>query len=95
MKNKGEKTCGQAHIGLRKVFRPAAVPRLANQLITLKLMLDLFKSVVIVIQTVKRKSALFLVSAVFTKQKTIIIIILYTVLVNNLSYSVIKAEVNC
>jgi hypothetical protein len=48
----------------------------------------------IIIRTAERKSALFLVLTVLIKQKTIIVIILYIVLVKNLFYSTIKANVN-
>jgi hypothetical protein len=57
--------------------------------------LNLLKSVIIIIRTIEGKSALFLVLVMFTKQKTVIVIILYTVLVNNLFYSAVKAKVNC
>jgi superfamily II DNA or RNA helicase len=58
-------------------------------------MLNLPKSTVIVIQTAEGKSALFLVLAVLAKQKTVIIIVLYTALVKNLAYNTVKAGVNC
>jgi hypothetical protein len=58
-------------------------------------MLNLLKSVIIVIQTAEKKSALFLVLAVLAKQKTVIVIVLYTALVKNLAYSAIKASVDC
>jgi hypothetical protein len=58
-------------------------------------MLNLLKSVMIIIQTIKKKSALFLVLAVLAKQKTVIVIVLYTALVKNLAYSAIKASVDC
>jgi hypothetical protein len=58
-------------------------------------MFNLFKSAVIVIRTIGGKSALFLVSAVLAEQKTVIIVVLYTALVNNLSCNAVKAGVNC
>jgi hypothetical protein len=57
--------------------------------------LNLFKSTVIIIRTAEGKSALFLVLTVLTKQKTVIVVVLYTVLVKDLACSVIKAGVNC
>jgi hypothetical protein len=53
------------------------------------------KSTVIVIRTAGRKSALFLVLAVLAKQKTVIVVILYTALVKDLAYSAVKAGVDC
>jgi hypothetical protein len=38
---------------------------------------------------------LFLVLAALAKQKTVIIIVLYTALVKDLAYSVIRADVDC
>jgi hypothetical protein len=77
------------------MFRPAVILRSANQLKALQLVLNLPKSVVIIIQTTEEKSALFLVSAVLTKQKTVIVIVLYTALVKNLACSTVKANVDC
>jgi hypothetical protein len=58
-------------------------------------MLNPPKSIIIVIQTAERKSALFLVLAVLAKQKTVIVVILYTALIKDLSYSTVKAGVDC
>jgi hypothetical protein len=77
------------------VFKPATVPRSANQLKALQLVLNLSKSTVIVIQTTERKSALFLVLTVLAKQKTVIVIVLYTALVKDLARSAVKAGINC
>jgi hypothetical protein len=38
---------------------------------------------------------LFLVLAVLAKQKTVIIVVLYTALIKDLAYSAVKAGVNC
>jgi hypothetical protein len=57
--------------------------------------LNPLKSTVIVIRTAERKSALFLVLAVLAKQKTVIVVILYTALVKDLAYSAVKADVDC
>jgi hypothetical protein len=56
--------------------------------------LNLLKSTIIIIQTAERKSALFLVPAVLAKQKTVIIVVLYTALVKDLSRSAVKAGVD-
>jgi superfamily II DNA helicase RecQ len=57
--------------------------------------LDLLKSAVIVMWTAEGKSALFLVLAVLAKQKTVIVVVLYTALVKDLVRSAVKADVDC
>jgi superfamily II DNA or RNA helicase len=57
--------------------------------------LNLPKSVIIVIQTTEGKSALFLVLIVLAKQKTVIVVVLYIALVKDLACSAVKANVNC
>jgi superfamily II DNA helicase RecQ len=49
----------QAQVGLRKVFGPAAVPRSADQLEALQLVLNPPETSVIVMRTPGGKSALF------------------------------------
>jgi superfamily II DNA helicase RecQ len=77
------------------VFRPAAVPRSANQLKALQLVLNPPRSAVIVIRTAGGKSALFLVPAVLAEQKTVIVVVLYTALVEDLARSAVRAGVDC
>jgi superfamily II DNA helicase RecQ len=85
----------QALVGLRKVFGAAAVPRSADQLDALQLVLNPPKSSVIVMRTAGGKSALFLVPAVLAEQKTVIVVVPYTALVDDLCSSAIAAGVDC
>jgi superfamily II DNA helicase RecQ len=85
----------QAKVGLRKAFGPTVVLRTLDQLEALQLVLNPPKTSVIVIRTARGKSALFLVPAVLTGQKTVIVVVLYTALVNNLCNSVVRAGVDC
>ena len=85
----------QAEVGLRKVFGSAAVPRSSDQLDALQLVLNPLKTSIIVMHTAGGKSALFLVPAALAEQKTIIVIIPYTVLANDLFSNAILAGIDC
>ena len=84
----------QAEVGLRKVFRPTAVPRSADQLDALQLVLNPPKTSIVVIRTAGGKSALFLVPAALAEQKTVIVVIPYTTLANDLLDNTVKAGID-
>jgi superfamily II DNA helicase RecQ len=74
----------QAEVGLRKVFGSTTVPRSSDQLDVLQLVLNPPKTSIIVMYTAGGKSVLFLVPAALADQKTIIVIVPYTALADDL-----------
>ena len=84
----------QAEVGLRKVFGPTAVPRSSDQLDALQLVLNPLKTSIIVMRTAGGKSALFLVPAALAEQKTVIVVIPYTTLANDLLDNTVKAGID-
>jgi len=85
----------QAEVGLRKVFRPITVLRSSDQLDVLQLVLNPLKTSIIVMRTAGGKSALFLVSAALAEQKTVIVVVPYTALADDLLDNAVKAEIDC
>ena len=85
----------QAEVGLRKVFGPAAVPGSFDQLGGLQLVLNPPKTSIIVMRTVGGKSALFLVPAALAEQKTVIVVVPYTTLTDDLLDNATLAGIDC
>jgi len=84
----------QAEVGLRKVFGPTVVPRSSDQLDALQLVLNPLKTSIIVMRTAGGKSALFLVPAALAEQKTVIVIVPYTALADDLLDNAVKAGID-
>ena len=81
--------------GLKRVFGPTAVPRSPKQLEALQLVLEPPKTSVVVMRTAGGKSALFLVPAVLVELQTVIVVVPYTALADDLVCSAVQAGIDC
>ena len=90
-----EKARRLAEDGLKRVFGPTAVPRSAEQLEALQLVLKPPKTSVVVMRTAGGKSALFLVPAALAELQTVIVVVPYTALADDLVRSAAQAGIDC